>query len=337
MTFYTLLRLHKRIKSRRLKLLGLLIASRTGMRHLSVRIDPVMGCNLACRMCYFSSSDYRKQNKGILSLDEMEEIARVLFPRAFQLVVGCGAEPTKHPEYKELFRLATKYKVPDVGVVTNGQLLKMSDLEVMKETGVNEIMLSTHGVTKATYEKFMTGASFEKLHEVLGNIQHIRDGGDNGSSPSVRINYTVNPDNLKELKDFFPVFGHYGIDTLQVRPIMDIGGRYTKQFSEEELPEYNEIIQFLKEECGKHKVKFLANTMDASYQVESNDSDISELVYTHISPKTTGQLNIEWKSSTFKKFRKADGWTRQLMKALVQKSRGGGWMSKSLKYEELAP
>ncbi len=198
----------------------------------------------------------------------------------------------------------------------------------MKETGVNEIMLSTHGVTKATYEKFMTGASFEKFHEVLGNIQRIRRGDNNGRSPSVQINYTVNPDNLKELKEFFHVFGDYSIDTLQVRPIMDIGGRYAKQFSEKELPEYNETIQFLKEECNVRKVKFLANTMDASYKEESKDSDISELVYTYISPKTASQLNLKWKSSTFKKFRKADGWTRQLVKALVQKGTGEGWMSR---------
>ncbi len=111
MNFYTLLKLHKRIKSRRPKLLGLLLASRTGMRHLSVRIDPVMGCTLACRMCYFSSSEYRKQNKGMLSLDEMEEIARVLFPRAFQWVVG--PRLLNIPNIKSSFAwpLRTKYRM----------------------------------------------------------------------------------------------------------------------------------------------------------------------------------------------------------------------------------
>ncbi|RCW30028.1 radical SAM protein [Marinilabilia salmonicolor] len=119
MTFYSLLRLHKRIKSRRLKLLGLFAASHLGLRHLSVRIDPVLGCNLACRMCYYSSPEHRRSHTGIHSAEEFSEIARGLFPRAFQLIVGCGAEPTKHPHFLEFFRLARKYGVPDVGIVTN--------------------------------------------------------------------------------------------------------------------------------------------------------------------------------------------------------------------------
>src|SRR5690554_4304396 len=106
MNFYTLLHLHRRIKSRRLKLLGLFFASHLGFRHLSIRLDPVLGCNLACRMCYFSSSEYRRKNQGMMDIEVLEEMARVMFPRAFQLVVGCGAEPTKHKDYLELFRLA---------------------------------------------------------------------------------------------------------------------------------------------------------------------------------------------------------------------------------------
>jgi hypothetical protein len=90
MNFYTLLHLHKRIKSRRLKLLGLFLASHMGLRHLSIRLDPVLGCNLACNLCVLSSPDFRKANKGTLTSEEFEDIARVLFPRAFQLIVGCS-------------------------------------------------------------------------------------------------------------------------------------------------------------------------------------------------------------------------------------------------------
>jgi len=115
-------------------------------------------------MCSFSSAEFRKNNSGDISEDEFQDIVRVLFTRAFQLVVGCAAEPTKHPGYKELFRLAQQYKVPDVSIVTNGQLLKREDLEDMFKYGVNELILSCHGLKKATYEKFMSGASYEKFH-----------------------------------------------------------------------------------------------------------------------------------------------------------------------------
>lgn len=88
MNFYTLLHLHRRIKSRRLKLLGLFFASHMGFRHLSIRLDPVLGCNLACRMCYFSSEDYRKKAGGILKKEELEGIAKSHFRVPFSLLLA---------------------------------------------------------------------------------------------------------------------------------------------------------------------------------------------------------------------------------------------------------
>lgn len=330
MTFYTLLRLHKCIKSRKLKLLGLLVASNLGWHHLSVRIDPSLSCNLACRMCNFSSAEYRKKNRGAFNSEEFQDIARVLFPRAFQLVVGCAAEPTTHSGYRELFRLARKYKVPDVSMVTNGQLLTREDIDLMVRYGVNEIILSCHGVKKATYEKFMTGASYEKFHEVLALMKEVRDAGN--KHPGLRINYTANRDNLDELKAFFEVFGRYPVDVLQVRPIMDLGGRYRQQFTGDDLPKYNEVLSHLEEACRRHNVAFLANRDDAAYREETRDADLAELVYTYISPKTGGQLGITWSSSHFRQFRRADRWHSRLMKAFFMRSSGEGWMTRSLKY-----
>ncbi|PWD98000.1 radical SAM protein [Marinilabilia rubra] len=336
MTFYTLLRLHQRIKSRRLKLLGLLAASKFGLRHLSIRIDPVLGCNLACRMCSFSSAEFRKKQKGALTKEEMEGIARVLFPRSFQLMVGCGAEPTKHPGYLELFKLAKKYGVPDIGIVTNGQTLKRHDIEVMKETGVREITLSVHGVKKGTYEKFMTGASYEKFLEVMANIKQIREQSGDKKKPAIRINYTVNSENLEELKDFFEVFRQLPVDVLQIRPIMDIGGKYRKQLTEDLIPKYNETIRILEEECGQRNIRLLANTMDASYDKPNHDSDIAGLVYTYISPKTAGQLDVNWQQSSFSEYRKSDKWIPQLWKVFLRKNSEGNGLDKSLKYEDLS-
>ncbi len=271
----------------------------------------------------------------MMNTEELEEIARVLFPRAFQLIVGCGAEPTKHSGFNELFSLAKKYKVPDVGIVTNGQLLKMSDLEFMADNEVDEIILSAHGVTKGTYEKFMTGANYEKFIELLENLKQLKEQKPDSKVMSIRINYTVNPDNLEDLAKFFELHGGYSIDTLQVRPIMDIGGNYRKQITEELQPRYNQIIKLLRRECEKRGVKVLANTLDLSYQKESEDSDLAELVYTYISPKTANQLNLEWEKCTFSQFRRVDKWNKRLWKAFFRKSGGDGWMKRSLKYEEL--
>ena len=95
---YSLLRLYKKIKSPKLKIVGLMGSSAMGLRHLSLRVDPASSCNLFCLMCYFSDSEIRKQRKGQISVEEMHQIAKIFFSKAFQLVIGCGAEPTLNRE-----------------------------------------------------------------------------------------------------------------------------------------------------------------------------------------------------------------------------------------------
>jgi hypothetical protein len=63
------------------------------------------------------------------------------------------------------------------------------------EAGLDEITLSTHGVNKETYKTQMQGASFDTYHHNLKTIVDLkRQLG--MKTPAIRINYTVNPDNL---------------------------------------------------------------------------------------------------------------------------------------------
>lgn len=334
MNFYALLKLHKRIKSPKLKLLGLGLASAVGFRHLSVRLDPTLRCNLACRMCYFSGEGYKAKAGGLIQRDELEGLAKTLFPHAFQLVLGCGAEPTLARHYHEFFRLAKRYGVPDVSMVTNGQLIERDDLEKMADAGVNELILSVHGVREATYESFMPGARYVRLLELLGHIKELRNLRE-GAFPDLRINYTVNPDNLEELKDFFEVFGAFGVSTLQVRPVMDLGGVYKGSISEALQPRYREMVAFLKEGCRQRQIRLLANTNDAAYEEKSRDADLGELVYTYVSPRTASQLGIDWRSCSFRQFRRANAWYKRLADAFWGRTESEGWLDRSLKYEEL--
>lgn len=334
MKFYSLLKLQKSIKSRRLKLLGLWLASVLGFRHLSVRLDTSLRCNLACRMCYFSSEDYRKKAGGILKKEELEGIAKSLFPRAFQLVIGCGAEPTLVRHYHELFALAKKYGVSDKSLVTNGQLLSKNDLEQLADSGLNELIVSVHGVYRESYEYLMPGARYVRLLELLENYRQLKElrGTD---CPELRINYTVNPDNLYELNDFFSVFGEFGISTIQLRPVMDIGGEYKGSIDEGLKSKYREIVEQIRVESRKRGVRLLANTSDTDYKEKNKDASLAALVYTYVSPRTASQLGIDWRSTDLKKFKKADRWYSRLAEVFFRPKSDEGWLDRSLKYDEI--
>ena len=93
MNIYKLLNVYQRINSPKVKLLGILALHLGKQRYLSINIDPVMSCNFRCKMCYFSDAEASKEYARKFTTDDLEVIAKALFPRALRLQIGCGAEP----------------------------------------------------------------------------------------------------------------------------------------------------------------------------------------------------------------------------------------------------
>ncbi len=317
MRFYTLLNLSRKVRSQSIKLIGIYILNILGKRHLSVRIDPSLNCNLFCKMCYFSSTDYRKNNKGLIPENEFEDIARVLFSKAIQVYVGCGAEPTTHRGFIRLIELAKEYKVPDIGLVTNGQLLNNNHVSEIIKAGVDELTISCHGVYKETYEYFMKNSFYDRFLDLLQEIKSQKEEL-NANKPEIRINYTVNSRNLAELKDFFKIFRVYDISTLQIRPMLNIGGSYSEAIKDEQLPEYNSTIALLQKECSANSVRLLANRTDIKYKKENTNKKVAEAAYCYIGPDTKAKLGFEWASIYYKDFRKKSKWRKKTLKLLFK-------------------
>ncbi len=317
MKFYTLLNISRKIKSQSIKLIGIIILNFIGKRHLSVRIDPSFNCNLFCRMCYFSSPDYRKNNNGQIPENEFEDIARILFPKALQVYIGCGAEPTTHRGFIKLIDLAKEYNVPNIGIVTNGQLLTKEQTKKLVISEVDELTISCHGVFKNTYEYFMKNSNYHRFIDLLKNINTLKEEF-KLTKPEIRINYTVNTKNLSELTDFFKVFGEYNITTLQIRPVLNIGGSFSESITDNQINEYNNIIDQLKKECSKNNVRLLANKTDVKYQKKNNNKKIAEAAYCYIGPNTSTKLGFNWNSINYKDFRKKSQWRKKTLKLLFK-------------------
>jgi len=266
--------------------------------------------------------------KGRLSIDEMRAVGRIFFSKAFQVVVGCGAEPTVNNDFMELLKLAVHYKVPNISIVTNGQLLRDNHIQQMIQLNIDELILSAHGLTKKNYEKFMVNGKFETFINLLETIKK------NKSAMKLRINYTVNDHNLEDLRLLPQFIENYPISTIQVRPIMDIGGKYSTLMSKDSHVKYLSIINKVKESCLKHGVILLANTSDVNYKNTNNDSSLIESVYTYISPNTSKQLQLDFSKTTLKKYKRTVNWDKKIMKAFIfKKEKEDLNLSRSLKYD----
>ena len=314
-TTATLVRLNRAIKNNSIKFLGVYMADVLGLRHTIVRFDPIIACNLRCQMCYFSNPQWARENRGKFSQEEIEKIAREFFPRALQVYIGCSMEPTVYKDFPSLVKLASTYRVPFISMVSNGQLITEAHLDRLIDYGLKELTLSTHGVRKETYERLMVNASYDKFLTLLSSLKRLKQAK-GASTPRLRLNYTVNPDNLAELQNFFDVFGEFEIDTLQVRPIIDLGNvAYTNKDLTPFLSRYNEILESLAKECSRRGTRLLFNRWDPTYATPNNYASVYTAgVVRFVRPGNVWADGFKIMEESYEAFSKRSGFRQRMLR-----------------------
>lgn len=312
---YLLLKLNRLLKNHSVKCLGVLVADKLGLRHLSVRMDPFLGCNLRCQMCHFSSPEYMARKTEIMSAEDYSRVAELLFPKALQVILGTGAEPTVHPKLPAFVEIAKqRHGVPFVGISTNAQLLTCELAASLLDAGLDEITISMHGVRKEMYERLQPPASYEKLHRALASLTELSERG--GRKFAVRVNFTTNPDNCRELADFFEVFGNYKIDTLQVRKIFDLGDTvYHDRDLDPCLGTLEATRLALQEKCAARKTTLLC----PSFRKKSGDSNplssiLLPLVHRSVWPGMVWKEDFDWRNETYEAYCRRKKWHRDLLR-----------------------
>jgi MoaA/NifB/PqqE/SkfB family radical SAM enzyme len=271
-------------------------------------------------MCYFSGPGFVEEHKGRFSWEQIERLAEVLFPFTLQLYIGCGTEPTTYKRFLDIHTLARRYRIPMVGMVTNGQLLTTDHVERLVDERLDELTLSTHGVKRETYERMMTRASFDKFLQLLDIVDAVKKL--RGSNfPQVRLNYTVNPANLEELGDFFQTYGHVDIKTLQVRPIIDFGTQQYREKLDGYRSTYKKILTKLQGECEGRGIRLLANFDDFLYSMKTTQGALADEVTVYISPETISKAGFDWQHESYPNYCKRTGWSKSIVRKVIS-SRG---------------
>ncbi|MBQ9255205.1 MAG: radical SAM protein [Bacteroidales bacterium] len=318
MNIYSLLKANRIIKSNRLKLAGILSLHSMKRRYFGIFFDPILACNLRCKMCYFSDEEKRKSMQGAFSKEEIDLIAEKFFPYSLKLQIGCGAEPTMYKNLAYIISKAKEKKVPYISMTTNANLLKKEDLENYIQQGLNEITVSLHGTNKETYEDLMTNGSFSKFQNALLFISDLKKKYPNFK---LRINYTMNSDNVLQLKDFFKVFDGIDLDIIQLRPIVNLGETTYKDFSWQNiLSNYEQSVGTLKEECIKRNITLICPEKKDLTKETNNEGLIFEYTYIYISPKEVYRKDFSLKNDTFFSYNKRKHLKKELLKKIFSKN-----------------
>lgn len=317
MNYYNLIKINNFIKNPRLKFLGLLVFHILKKRYISVQFDPINACNLKCKMCYFTDENYVKKIKGVFLKDNLPLLSKAILSRAVKLQVGCGTEPTLYKDLDIVFEVAKKANVPYVSMTTNANLIEKDKLESWINNGLNEITVSMHGVHKETYEYFMGKGNYKRFILSLSYITELKNIYPNFK---LRVNYTFNEDNFKELEDFWKVFENIDIDYLQIRPIDNIGNTAYNNFSLEKIkPIYKAVYNKLSEECTKNKATLIAPKLDRLSSKFSMNSVVRPFTYFYISPLVFWKKDFNWKNETYNQYCKRTNWQKQIIKLIFAK------------------
>lgn len=332
MNIYSLLKKFNKINNPRLKLFALFLMHITNKRYVGIFLDPVLACNLRCKMCYFSDENKRISLKGIFSDEQIEKVGKAFFSRALKLQVGCGAEPTLYKNLPDIIALGKKYGVPYISMTTNGVLLNKDSIEKCLNAGLNEITISMHGVLKETYEYFMTNANFEKFHEVLNLLTEAKAKYDF----NIRINYTINEQNLDELIYFFDEFNDIQLDILQLRPIQNIGKSEYSNYSHAKLiQKYEEVIEKVKKQANDRNIICIAPSKEQVLAPEgtNNNSIIFDYSYCYVDPTFCWKNDFDLETDTFNSYCRRKNMTKELFFNIFRSQNNLNKKKKHLNYE----
>ena len=333
MNIYHLLHRFSQLGGNRIKLAALWLMHITHRRYIGVFIDTVLACNYRCRMCYFSNEEERRKRAGGRLTDEqLEHIAQSLFHRAVKLQIGCGAEPTIDPKGAlHLVQLGKQYKIPYISLTTNGALLTYDMLKQFVEAGLDELTISLHGIHRETYENLMGPTSdYSAFLELLQSIKQIKMVH---PQFDVRVNYTMNADNVDELVDFDNLFCDIPINQLQLRPIRQIGKSDYQNFDLSHISDCLEtIVRPLAERCRKKGIVVLfpehihIEKFKKATPANPRANLIPLFTYFNITPRSYAHQNVHFDTETYEQYSRRTHIAKRIFRGI--------WASESICAQE---
>jgi molybdenum cofactor biosynthesis enzyme MoaA len=317
MNIYSLQKINQLVKLNFVKNIGFWLFHVLNKKYLAIYLDPVLSCNLRCLSCYFSNDEIRKTLNGTFKEEDLARIAQAIFGRALRLQIGCGAEPTLYKHNPKIIQLGKEYGIQHVSLTTNANLLTEEMIKSYLAAGLDEMTISIHGVKKETYEHLMNKASFSKLLEVLEIIAREKK-----KYPKfiLRLNYTINNQNVNELKELFDVYGKYDMNILQLRALRNIGGEIKSVDTDINFNKMmQEAVQLLKKQCKENAVTFINHKEFVANEDEVEDKYMESPSYCYISAKSFWEDDFNWREETFNEYSKRTNYSSKLFKRIFNK------------------
>ncbi|MBN2752117.1 MAG: radical SAM protein [Rhodospirillaceae bacterium] len=162
-----------------------------------VVIETMFGCNATCGMCVINHPTRRK--KGHMPMESYRQLLEHLAPHCDTIekfdLFGLG-EPLLDPYLAERIRLAKAMGFRNTAISTNAHLLDAKRRNDLLNAGLDTVICSIDGATKATHEAIRTRTNFERVVNNVVAMVRERDAGD--FSTRFVIRFIRQPANITE-------------------------------------------------------------------------------------------------------------------------------------------
>lgn len=161
-------------------------------------VEVTTACNLDCVMCV---QRVWREAQGTMPTSTfaalMAQVAAFPTPPTIHLS-GYG-EPTVHPDFLELVRLA-KATGARVELTTNGTRLDAALAQALIDLDLDRLVVSIDGVSAAHYEEIRERGSYQRVIDNLNRLKHLRiqQRGRHGN-PQLALAFVAMRDNIANL------------------------------------------------------------------------------------------------------------------------------------------
>ncbi len=138
----------------------------------AISIEPTSICNLKCPECPTGTNSLIRP-RGKISLNVYQKILNQLPKELIYLNLYVQGEPTMHPDFPEMIKLANQKKIY-TSTSTNGHFITPNLALKIVESGLTRIIFSIDGTTQDSYEKYRSAGQLSKAINGLKNITEAK-------------------------------------------------------------------------------------------------------------------------------------------------------------------
>src|SRR5687767_6268348 len=178
---------------------------------IEITLESTAKCNLYCPMCPRHIYTFDNENMDLdlykKIIEDCKDYVEFIWP------YGIG-EPMIHPSLFEMIRITADAGIR-TGMSTNATLMEDKRADMLLDSGLDYVILAFDGATKETYEKYRTGATFEKTRTNILNF--LQRKIDRRSSIYVVLQMVLLKENTPEIDAYKELWSIPGVDEIRFK------------------------------------------------------------------------------------------------------------------------